>query len=52
MPKVTGVLAFAAGSEIATGVALLLAPSLVGQWLFGVALAGIAMTWRVWPASP
>jgi hypothetical protein len=44
MPDVKGVLAFAAVSEIATGVALLLAPSLVGQWLFGVALAGIAMT--------
>ena len=44
MPRVTGVLAFAAVSEIATGVALSLAPSLVGQWLFGVALVGIAMT--------
>ena len=44
MPMARIVLAFAAVSEIATGVALLLAPSLVGQWLFGVALAGIAMT--------
>jgi hypothetical protein len=40
---VKSVLVFAAISEIATGVALLLAPSLVGQWLFGVELVDIAM---------
>lgn len=44
MRKVTGVLAFAAVSEIGTGVALLVAPSLVGQWLFGVAPVGLAVT--------
>ena len=38
------VLGLAAVSEVATGVALLIAPSLVGQWLFGVALAGVAIT--------
>ena len=43
MATVRSVLAVAAVSEIATGVALLLAPSLVGQWLFGVELSGIAM---------
>ena len=37
-------LAFAGVSEAATGVALLIAPSLVGQWLFGAELTGIAMT--------
>jgi hypothetical protein len=37
-------LAFAAVIEVATGVALLIVPSLVGQLLFGVALTGIAMT--------
>lgn len=43
---VTGrrVLAFAAVSEIATGVALLLAPALVGRLLFGVEMAGLAVT--------
>lgn len=44
VPKVRGALAFAAAGEITTGVALLLAPTLVGQWLFGVMLVGIAMT--------
>jgi hypothetical protein len=38
------VLAFAAVSEAATGVALLIVPSLVGQLLFGAELTGIAMT--------
>ena len=38
------VLVLAAVSEAATGAALLLAPALVGQLLFGVALNGIAMT--------
>jgi hypothetical protein len=38
------VLALAAVSEAATGVALLMVPSLVGQLLFGVELTGIAMT--------
>ena len=38
------VLVFAAVSEVATGVALLIVPSLVGQLLFGAELTGIAMT--------
>lgn len=38
------VLVFAAVSEAATGAALLLVPSLVGQLLFGAELTGIAMT--------
>ena len=38
------VLVLAAVSEAATGAALLLAPALVGQLLFGVELDGIAMT--------
>jgi hypothetical protein len=38
------VLVLAAVSEAATGVALLMVPSLVGQLLFGVELTGIAMT--------
>ena len=38
------VLVLAAISEVATGVALLLVPSLVGQLLFGAELTGIAMT--------
>lgn len=38
------VLAFAAVGEIATGVALFVAPSLVGQWLFDAELVGIAVT--------
>ncbi len=37
-------LILAAVSEAATGVALLIVPSLVGQLLFGVELTGIAMT--------
>ena len=37
-------LVLAAVSEAATGVALLIVPSLVGQLLFGVELTGIAMT--------
>ena len=37
-------LAFAAIAEAATGLALLLAPSLVGQWLLGAELTGIAVT--------
>ena len=36
-------LIFAAVGEAATGVALLIVPSLVGQLLFGVALTGIAI---------
>ena len=44
VPKVRGALAFAAAGEITTGVALLLAPTLVGQWLFGADLVGIAIT--------
>ena len=37
-------LILAAVSEVATGVALLIVPSLVGQLLFGAELTGIAMT--------
>jgi hypothetical protein len=37
------VLVLAAVSETATGVALLMVPSLVGQWLFGVELTGMAL---------
>jgi hypothetical protein len=44
MPTVKSVLAFAAVAEIATGVTLLLAPSLIGQWLFAADLVGIAIT--------
>jgi len=44
MPTVKNVLAFAAVGEIVTGVALLLTPSLIGQWLFGAGLVGIAIT--------
>jgi hypothetical protein len=38
------VLVLAAAAEAATGVAALLAPSLVGQLLFGAELAGVAVT--------
>lgn len=38
------VLALAAVSEAATGLALLIVPSLVGQLLFGAELTGIAVT--------
>lgn len=38
------VLIFAAVSEAATGVALLLIPSLVGLWLFGTELTGMTVT--------
>ncbi len=38
------VLALAAVGESATGVALLLVPSLVGQWLFGAELVGVGVT--------
>jgi hypothetical protein len=37
-------LTFAAVGEAATGVALLLVPSLVGQWLFGAELSGVGVT--------
>jgi hypothetical protein len=43
MPTVKSVLAFAAVIEIATGVTLLLAPSLMAQWLFAADLVGIAI---------
>ena len=39
----TRLLVFAAIAEAATGLALLLVPSLVGQWLFGAELTGIAV---------
>ena len=38
-----GALAFAAISEAATGVALLIAPSLVGQLLLGEQITGVAV---------
>ena len=38
-----GVLAFAAVSEAATGLALLIVPSLVGQLLLGTELTGVAI---------
>jgi len=38
------VLVLAAVAEAATGVALLIAPSLVGQMLFGTELTGVAVT--------
>ncbi len=38
------VLVLAAVSEAATGVAVLIAPSLVGQLLFGAELTGVAVT--------
>jgi len=37
-------LVVAAVSEAATGAALLIAPSLVGQWLLGTELTGVAVT--------
>jgi len=40
---VNRLLAFAAIAETAAGLALLLLPSLVGQWLFGEDLTGIAV---------
>jgi hypothetical protein len=39
-----GVLVFTAITETATGVALLLVPSLVGQLLFAIELTGVAVT--------
>ena len=39
-----GARVLAAVGETATGVALLLAPSLVGQWLLGAELTGVAVT--------
>jgi hypothetical protein len=44
MNAMKGVLPFAAVSEAATGLALLIAPSLVGQLLLGTELAGAAAT--------
>jgi hypothetical protein len=38
------ILVFAAIAEAATGLALLILPSLVGQWLLGAELTGIAVT--------
>jgi hypothetical protein len=38
------VLIFTAVAEAATGLALLVVPSLVGQWLLGQELTGVAMT--------
>ena len=40
------VLILAAVGEAATGVALLIVPSLVGQLLFGAELTGVAIPWR------
>jgi hypothetical protein len=46
------VLIFAAISETATGLALLIVPSLVGQLLLGEDLPASQSLLRVWPASP
>jgi hypothetical protein len=40
----TRALVVAAAAEAATGTALLLVPSLVGQWLLGAELTGVAVT--------
>ena len=47
-----GALVFAAVGEAATGLALLIVPSLVGQLLLGEELSGVAIRSRVSPASP
>jgi hypothetical protein len=60
-----GVLVVTAVAEAATGAALLLAPSRVGQWLLGAALTGpaaavagvagialIALSVACWPGTP
>ena len=39
-----GVLVLAAVGEIGAGMALLIAPPLAGQWLFGAELTGVAIT--------
>ena len=44
MPAVKRVLVFAAIAEIATGLGLLLVPSLVGQLLLGAEMAGMTVT--------
>ncbi len=44
MGAMSRVLVLAAVGETATGVALLVVPSLVGQWLLGAELTGIAIT--------
>jgi hypothetical protein len=41
--KMKSVLGFAAAGEVATGVALLIVPSVVGQLLLGAKLAGVAV---------
>jgi hypothetical protein len=59
------ILLLAAVAEAATGIAFLIAPSLVGQWLLGTALTGIslslaqafgialvALALACWPGSP
>ena len=46
------VLKFAAIGEAATGLALLIVPSLVGQVLLGEDLTGAPYRSRAWPASP
>ncbi|MBK7954139.1 MAG: hypothetical protein IPK02_09360 [Candidatus Accumulibacter sp.] len=38
-----GALTFAAIGEVATGLTLLVVPSLVGRWLFGEDLTGVAL---------
>jgi hypothetical protein len=45
-------LMLAAAGEAATGLALLIVPSLVGQLLLGVELTGVQCRWHGWPASP
>jgi hypothetical protein len=59
------ILLLAAVAEAATGIAFLIAPSLVGQWLLGTALTGVslslaqafgiplvALALACWPGSP
>jgi hypothetical protein len=43
-------LPLAAVVEVATGVALLVVPSLVGRLLLGAELAGSPFRWLAWPA--
>ena len=45
-------LVFAGVAEALTGLALLIVPSLVGWLLLGHELAGVAVRWRAWRASP
>ena len=46
------VLNFAAVAEVATGLGLLIVPSLVGQLLSASNSPASPYRWRAWPASP